>query len=92
MSGDKPPSSLTTNPKLCPECGQRGDCFNSRWEASFVRRRYQCDNGHRWSTAEIVVPNGAPTHVTQWLKDTRADLWKKRIATRLRELLAEVEA
>lgn len=81
-----------SNPKLCPDCARRGACINSRWENDFVRRRFACHCGRRWSTVEVVVPDEVSAWgITNWLKANRADPWKQKVAASLRDLLLEVE-
>lgn len=37
----------------CPECeSPETSCIDSRPGEGFVRRRYRCKRGHRWSTVE----------------------------------------
>ena len=38
----------------CPECkAKKSYCVDSRWLQDHTRRRYECENGHRWSTIEM---------------------------------------
>ena len=39
---------------ICPNCGDRGDCLESRVEKFGRRRRYQClDCNWRWTSYEV---------------------------------------
>jgi transcriptional regulator NrdR family protein len=39
----------------CPECGLVAVVIETRKASSFKRRRYECDNLHRFTTHETVV-------------------------------------
>lgn len=38
----------------CPECSKPADVLETRTAGAYVRRRYECFNGHRFSTQERV--------------------------------------
>jgi transcriptional regulator NrdR family protein len=49
-------------PKYCPSCQNQGLCIDSRREPDAVMRRYKCQCGRRWNTAELMIEdNGHPS-------------------------------
>jgi transcriptional regulator NrdR family protein len=46
---------------VCPMCGQKAKCKDTRMKEGFTYRRYQCltDLHHRWSTIEVMVQAGS---------------------------------
>lgn len=42
--------------KVCPICQAKARMTDSRPFTDWVRRRYLCANGHKYSTVETVVP------------------------------------
>lgn len=37
----------------CPECGAQAYVIDTRENPNYRRRRYECNNGHRFNTAEV---------------------------------------
>lgn len=44
--------------KHCKKCGKQGRCTDSRHMDDVVRRRYHCECGHSWTSAEILISEG----------------------------------
>lgn len=44
--------------KCCSRCQKQGRCHDSRQMRDYVRRRYHCECGHTWTTAEFLVEEG----------------------------------
>lgn len=61
---------------LCPTCSQKATALQTRErDSGFVVRRYACRCGHRFTTAEGVVQEGAAGRVTQaQIRQTVEDL------------------
>ena len=58
MSWDSQPKPSLT----CPVCGSElGVVTETRRYPEYIRRRRQCDLGHRFTTHETVWPDGAVT-------------------------------
>lgn len=47
----------------CPECSKPADVLESRTQTEYVRRRYECFNGHRFSTMEQVHQFRGHSHI-----------------------------
>lgn len=56
--------------KNCPICGLQGSAYDSRQMKEYVRRRYRCTCGRRWTTAEFLVADETNNNekVQQFLK------------------------
>lgn len=72
----------------CPECGSTTKIKDSRRaENCLRRRRYQCLNGHRYTTIEVLVPEGRGG-VDQF-KASIKDEVRREVRSELRHVLGE---
>jgi len=45
----------------CPECKSKCEVVNSRHKDYGRYRRYECEQGHRFTTVEVALEEGEPT-------------------------------
>jgi len=55
----------------CPECGKDTMVVDSRSTDDSVRRRRECNEGHRFSTQEWVIKSNVETRANELLRLTR---------------------
>jgi transcriptional regulator NrdR family protein len=61
--------------KLCPLCKKGTKCLDSRPHEDYVRRRYECTGGHRYSTIEAFLGMNmrGTDSLEQWKNNLRAE-------------------
>lgn len=81
-----------TSPKHCAACGEQAYCTDTRQNETYVRRRYECGCGRRWSTKEYVAP-GLVEDLKQQIRrlDERL-VEQRRFQGQLQEVFAKVAA
>lgn len=76
--------------KACPLCRKKTKCLDSRPCEDFVRRRYECVGGHRYTTVEVLVGEDARRYqgtIETWKQRFR-DEGKEQMRAELKSLLA----
>lgn len=76
---------------LCPirGCDARCSVLDSRARDDYVRRRYVCASGHRFTTSEVVVPSKSGQHLKTHYAAKRLVGSVKRI-DKIRSIIADL--
>lgn len=82
---------MSASPKFCPKCLKQGQCHDSRQVKDYVRRRYHCECGVTWTTAEFFVSEGdsGDKHKIRRYRDGQAKTAARDLLQRLQNELAK---